>query len=105
MWNRVSISVLLILLGLIIPAEAQLRAHGGPEGEISVAPGGETAVLGSFDTSAIRWSLQSNTAEQVLRFHDGAVNAAAILPDRRIVTAGADARIAIWQPAAQEPQT
>jgi cytochrome c len=105
MWNRVSISVLLLLLGLIIPAEAQLRGHGGPVRAIAIAPDGETAVSGSFDTSAIRWSLQSNTAEQVLRFHDGAVNAAAILPDRRIVTAGADARIAIWQPAAQEPQT
>ena len=41
--------------------------------------------------------LQSNAAEQVLRFHDGAVNAVAFLPDGRIVTAGEDARIAIWR--------
>jgi cytochrome c len=104
MWNRVSTSVLLLLLGLI-PAQAQLRGHGGPVRALAIAPDGETAVSGSFDTSAIRWSLRSNTAEQVLRFHDGAVNAVAILPDRRIVTAGADARIAIWQSAAQKPQT
>lgn len=104
MWNRVSTSVLLLLLGLI-PVHAQLRGHGGPVRALAIAPDGETAVSGSFDTSAVRWSLRSNTAEQVLRFHDGAVNAVAILPDRRIVTAGADARIAIWQPAAQKPQT
>jgi cytochrome c len=104
MWNRVSTSVLLLLLGLI-PAQAQLRGHGGPVRALAIAADGETAVSGSFDTSAIRWSLRSNTAEQVLRFHDGAVNAVAILPDRRIVTAGADARIGIWQPAAQKPQT
>ena len=55
-------------------------------------------VSGSFDTSAIRWSLSRNAAEQVLRFHDGAVNAVAYLKDGRVVTAGADARIAIWTP-------
>ena len=36
-----------------------------------------SAISGSFDTSAIRWSLPRNAAEQVLRFHDGAVNAVA----------------------------
>jgi cytochrome c len=39
----------------------------------------------------------------VLRFHDGAVNAVAYLKDGRIVTAGADAHIAIWTPAKQQP--
>jgi cytochrome c len=60
-------------------------------------------VSGSFDTSAIRWSLSQNTAEQVLRLHDGAVNAVAYLRDGRIVTAGADARIGIWTPGQQQP--
>jgi cytochrome c len=60
-------------------------------------------VSGSFDTSAIRWSLSLNTAQQVLRHHDGAVNAVAYLRDGRIVTAGADARIAIWTPGQQQP--
>ena len=104
MRNRASTSVLLLLFGLI-PAQAQLRGHGGPVRALAIAPDGETAVSGSFDTSAILWSLRSNTAEQVLQFHDGAVNAVAILPDRRIATAGGDFRIAIWQPAAQTPQT
>jgi cytochrome c len=60
-------------------------------------------VSGSFDTSAIRWSLNLNTAQQVLRLHDGAVNAVAYLRDGRVVTAGADARIAIWTPGQQQP--
>ena len=53
-------------------------------------PTARRAVSGSFDTSAIRWSLARNAAEQVLRFHDSAVNAVALLPDGRIVTGGED---------------
>jgi len=68
-----------------------------------VSSDGMHAVSGSFDTSAIRWSLAGNAAEQVLRFHDGAVNAVAYLKDGRIVTAGDDAHIAIWTPAKQQP--
>jgi len=93
-----------MLLLCAIPAHAQLRGHGGPVRALAIAPDGKTAVSGSFDTSAIRWSLQRNTAEQVLRFHDGAVNAVAMMPDGRIATGGADARIAVWQPGEQRPQ-
>jgi cytochrome c len=63
------------------------------------------ALSGSFDSSAIRWSLTRNAAEQVLRFHDDAVNAVALLKDGRAVTAGADGRIAIWSKGAQQPDT
>ncbi len=96
--------IVLLLLLCTIPAHAQLRGHGGPVRALAISADGKTAVSGSFDTSAIRWSLQRDTAEQVLRFHDGAVNAVAMLPDGRIATAGADARIAIWQPGEQQPQ-
>jgi cytochrome c len=85
------------------PAEAQLRGHGGPIRALAISPNGATVLSGSFDTSAIRWSLRRNTAEQVLRFHEGAVNAVAILTDSRAVTAGEDARIALWTPGKQEP--
>ena len=61
---------------------------------LAISPDGAQAISGSFDTSAIRWSLQRNAAEQVLRFHDGAVNAVAFLPDGRVATSGEDARIA-----------
>ena len=53
---------------------------------------------------AIRWSLSLNAAEQVLRLHDGPVNAVAYLRDGRVVTAGADARIGIWTPGQQQPE-
>ena len=64
------------------PALAQLRGHGGPVRAIAVSPDGSRAVSGSFDTTAIVWSLASGTAEKVLRFHDGAVNAV-VLPQGR----------------------
>jgi cytochrome c len=84
-------------------AHAQLRGHGGPVRALEISPDGKTAISGSFDTSAIRWSLERNAAEQVLRHHDGAVNAVALLADGRAVTSGEDARIAIWGPGGQTP--
>jgi cytochrome c len=95
--------VLLSFVVVVSPAHAQLRGHGGPVRALAISPDGTQAISGSFDTSAIRWSLQKNAAEQVLRFHDGAVNAVAFLPDGRIATSGEDARIAVWTPGAPQP--
>jgi cytochrome c len=98
------LSAALALLPLVASgAHAQLRGHGGPVRALAISPDGARAVSGSFDTSAIRWSLARNAAEQVLRFHDGAVNAVAFLKDGRIVTAGADTHIAIWTPGQPQP--
>jgi cytochrome c len=85
------------------PAQAQLMGHGGPVRAIAVSADGKTILSGSFDTAAIRWSLATESAEQVLRFHSDAVNAVAFLKDRRMVTAGADGRIAIWTTGRQQP--
>ena len=85
------------------PALAQLSGHGGPVRTLAVSADGTTALSGSFDASAIRWSLRRNVAEQVLRLHDSAVNAVAFLYDGRAVTAGADARIGIWTPGNPTP--
>ena len=74
--------VLALLLVVPASAQAQLRGHGGPVRALAISPDGTQAISGSFDTSAIRWSLPRNAAEQVLRFHDGAVNAVAFLKDR-----------------------
>ena len=93
--QRLLLAHLLLPLALNV-AHAQLRGHGGPVRAVVVSADGAEALSGSFDTSAIRWSLQRNVAEQVMRFHDAAVNAVAWLPDRRLVTAGADGKIAIW---------
>ena len=97
--------IALSLLVLASDAHAQLRGHGGPVRGVAVSADGSTAVSGSFDETAIRWSLTRNAAEQVMRFHEGAVNAIAILADGRIVTAGEDARVAIWKPGAPQPET
>src|SRR6516164_7139406 len=69
MRGQLLVIFLLLSLGLA-PAHTQLRGHGGPVRALSISPDGQTAVSGSFDSSAIRWSLQTDTAEQVLRFHD-----------------------------------
>jgi cytochrome c len=95
----------ILLLLSPLSAQAQLRGHGGPVRALVVSADGKAALSGSFDTSAIRWSLTRNAALQVMRFHDGAVNAVAYLNDGRIVTAGADAHIAIWTPDRATPDT
>ena len=94
-----------IALTLSIPAQAQLRGHGGPVRTLAIAADGKTALSGSFDTSAIRWSLTQNSAAQVMRFHESAVNAVAFLPDGRMVTGGEDAQIAIWTAGRPRPDT
>jgi len=84
-------------------ASAQLNGHGGPVRAIAVSADGDKVLSGSFDTAAIRWSLATESAEQVLRFHSDAVNAVAFLKDGRMATAGGDARIALWTVGRQQP--
>jgi cytochrome c len=102
------LSILLLCSGFSLtsmPAKAQLAGHGGPVRALAISTDGETLLSGGFDGSAIRWSLTRDIAEQVLRFHDGAVNAVAILPDGRMATAGEDTRIALWAPGRHAPDT
>ncbi|MEA2941369.1 MAG: cytochrome c [Bradyrhizobium sp.] len=98
-------AVLLVILPLgMTPALAQLRGHGGPVRGLAIASDGQSAISGSFDSTAIRWSLARDAAEQVLRFHADAVNAVVLLRDGRAATAGADGRIAIWSAGAVQPE-
>jgi cytochrome c len=101
--TRIAFAFVLLLL-LMHPAQAQLRGHGGPVRALAISADGQTAVSGSFDSSAIRWSLTRSAAEQVLRFHQSAVNAVALLPDGRTVTGGEDGKLAIWQAGSPTPQ-
>ena len=102
--NRLFLAATLLALAFSsAPAEAQLRGHGGPVRALAVSADGSVALSGSFDTSAIRWSLARGVAEQVLRFHAGAVDAVMFLKDGRLATAGEDARIALWTPGKTAP--
>jgi cytochrome c len=93
----------ILLLAAIAPAQAQMRGHGGPVRAIAVSADGRLALSGSFDQSAILWSLADGTALAVLRFHEGAVNAVAGLPENRFVTGGEDGRIAVWKAGQSAP--
>jgi len=93
----VRLAAALVAMLLAGPAQAQLRGHGGPVRALAISPDGSTALSGSFDTSAILWSLPRSAALQVLRFHDSAVNAVAFAPDGRAISGGEDGRIAVWQ--------
>src|SRR5215470_5669318 len=95
--------IAVLALALAATAQAQLRGHGGPVRALAISPDGKLAVSGSFDTSAIRWSLEREAAIEVLRFHEGAVNAVAYLPDGRVATAGEDGRIALWRSGEPQP--
>ena len=82
---------------------ADMVGHGGPIRSLAVSPDGDNLLSGSFDTAVIRWSLKTETAEQVLRYHADGVNAVAFLKDGRTITAGADARIAVWTAGRPQP--
>ena len=95
----------LLLAGLIVaPASAQeLRGHGGPVRAIAVAPDGKTALTGSFDQSAILWRLPGGSAEAVLRFHEGAINAVVAVNGLGFATGAEDGRIALWRDGGATP--
>lgn len=92
-FHRTAWIVLAMAVSAAAPA-ADLRGHGGPVRAILLA--GDTAITAGFDTTIIRWDLTRGSARQVLRFHEGAVNALAILPEGGLASAGEDRRIALW---------
>jgi cytochrome c len=94
---------LVLALLLAAPAAAQeAPAHGGPVRAVLPLPGGLASA--GFDQSMILWELRSGRARAVVRWHQGAVNALALLPDGRVASAGEDARIAIWGAATSVPE-
>lgn len=99
---RLILPALLSLLLLGPPqAAAQEAVHGGPVRALAVS-GGALASAG-FDQSMIVWDPASGRARAVVRWHAGAVNALAPMPDGGFASAGEDGRIALW-PAAPSAQ-
>ena len=83
-------------------AQGDLRGHGGPVRALAIAPSSDLAISGSFDQSAIVWSLAQGKALRILRFHSGSVNAVLALKDG-FVTGGEDGKVAIWRADGDSP--
>lgn len=99
---RIAFALLAFAGGGLVEAQ-ELRGHGGPVRATAVAGDGKTALTGSFDQSAILWDLSRGSAIRVLRFHQGAVNAAVAVAGIGFATGGEDGRIALWRGAEPEP--
>ncbi len=69
-------------------AQPAIVGHGGPVR--AIAADGQHVVSGGFDGTAIVWPEGA-----VLRSHDGAVNAVALMTDGRVVTGGADGHVIV----------
>lgn len=98
-----ALATIAVVLAIAPELHAELRGHGGPVRALAVSPSSERAVSGSFDQSAILWDLRRNAALSVLRFHEGSVNAVAILPGGAFATGGEDGRIAVWEVGRDAP--
>lgn len=101
--RKICFALLAIILTAVPAAAQELRGHGGPVRAVAVSADGKLALTGSFDQSAILWDLASGSAVKVLRFHQGAVNAAAAVNGIGFATGGEDGRIALWRGDAAEP--
>ena len=87
-------ALLLAMLALPAAAQDQGAVHGGPVRALAAAPGALASA--GFDQSVIFWDLGSGRARAVVRWHAGAVNALAALPDGAVASGGEDGRIAVW---------
>jgi cytochrome c len=94
---------LVALLALPVAAQDQAAVHGGPVRALAVAPGALASA--GFDQSVIFWDVAAGRARAVVRWHAGAVNALAALPDGAVASGGEDGRVAVWgaDPRGGEP--
>ncbi|MBZ0231920.1 MAG: protein kinase [Deltaproteobacteria bacterium] len=79
---------------------AHLQGHtpGSPSYALAIAPGGELAISGSQDGSAIVWDLERLGAVARLASHSHPVVSAMFTPDEAfVVTASWDSTIKIWE--------
>lgn len=81
-------------------SRGNLVGHGGPVKVVATDAANHLALTGSFDYAMMVWDLSNAEAPKALhRFdaHDGAVNAAAFVPQARLaLAAGDDAMLTLW---------
>jgi cytochrome c len=83
------------------PRAQDLAGHGGPVRALAVLEG--RLASAGFDQAVIIWDPAAGRALRVIRWHQGAVNALAVLPDGRLASASEDGRVAVWG-AGQAPE-
>ena len=79
-----------------------IRLGGGakPVWDVAVAPDGQHVAAATASGKLYIWRLDRPSApERVLSGHHGSINAVSYGPDGRIVTAGADRTVRVWNPA------
>ncbi len=85
------------------PGFARLEGHGGPVRSVAVAPDGSRALTTSFDNSVGVWSLNSPTHLGWLEGHAAAVNHAVFAGAGRVLSAGDDFALILWDLASGRP--
>ncbi|WP_408611821.1 WD40 repeat domain-containing protein, partial [Falsiroseomonas oryzae] len=83
--------LLLAATTAVPPAAAQEAVHGGPVRALAVS--GPALASAGFDQSMIVWDPELGRARAVVRWHAGAVNALAPLPDGGFASTGEDGRV------------
>lgn len=91
---------LAVIMAMLVQVHAiELRGHGGPIRDISIAPDGLHALsAGSLDYSMIYWDLSDPKGRIIHKFdnHNGPVSAVAFVPGRRAISASDDGAISLW---------
>jgi cytochrome c len=92
-----------LFLLFALPIQAEMRGHGGPVRAIAISPDGKTAVTGGFDTNVIIWDLETETAKQVLRIHEGPVSSVGFVSND--ILSESDGKSVIWTPGQAMPKS
>jgi WD40 repeat protein len=79
-----------------------IRLRGGPRlvWDVRIAPDGRHVAAATATGKVLIWSLdRPNTPERVLAGHHGNIDSLSYSPSGRIVTAGTDRTVRVWDPA------
>lgn len=81
------------------------RAHGAEITAVAFTPDGARLVTASRDTTVAVWTIDGAPALPPPRGHQAAVNAVAFASDDRLVSAGGDGRLRVWDPRTGAEET